>query len=1049
MSRASFSEPPLDFGPASFWFMNHRLKKDEITRQLTEMKAQGIRGFFLHPRLGMQTPHLSAEWFEIVTHTIEESRRLGLKPWLYDEDPYPSGMAGGRVVWDHPEYKARTLSIKIQETKGGDDLKILLPAGRPVAAFAYRLTGEPLTPNAEHIDLSDHFGTIRDRECSAYWPRSYYPMIKYHPHSRSESSGPRLAFHWRPPEGKWKVFIFVDEEYSDDGTFQTFADLMRPEVVRHFLDLTHEEYYKHYGDEFDKLIPGIFTDEPKVMGLFPWTGEFLKLFQEMNGYDLRPFLPALCEEMGPRTAKIRCDYRTTILRLLNSSFFQQIHDWCDEHKLRLVGHVSPEEDPLTQAHYLGNLIPLLKNFHIPGTDLIIPRVGDRKNAALNLGPKLVSSVAHQAGKRRVMCETFGASGWELNLSDMRWITDWLYVLGVNMMVPHGLFYSVDSIRKIDAAPSLFFHQPWWQHHNRYASYVRRLSYMLTGGKHVCNIAILYPIRSMWGLMPTQKREATQIRNFLVTLTRSMLEIQRDFAYLDEDDLQNAAIDDSHIVVGPEQYRILILPRCRIVHRNSIKKIQDFIANGGIVIAVDALPHLTPEAGEDPEWAEKLSNLFSEPTGKNRVSVKKHPYDGRAVFLHETKMFQNDLQDVLDDSLPRDAEITSRHQQDIFVLHRSKNNREIYFVANTSQRDANDTEMSCPMEALPQRWDPTTGKKSALPHVRNGKRVSFSLPLAARSSSFVVFDRSTESNLDATPTVVKKNRIRLTGKWSLTPESDNVVPLRAWEIQVPSESTDWKQHPLESAFKLIPYDEPLLYLVFGPAPLDDKMPPVNIRYRSKFRITSMPEHLLLVGEQSTIRGKAKVTLNSQKVKPFIQQHVYDPMNVVTDITRAAKKGINTIEVEMMVDDPQGGLLEPLRIFGDFEITAAPDASLPTLRAIRGARSVECGTWTEAGFPFYSGTCCYEKTVTLKQWGAGSRLVLCLPKMKGSAEVTINDRVAGVMTWTPYELDITDRVVPGENRLTIRASNTAANMLDLDPKPSGLLGMPVIENRIIRK
>ena len=75
-----------------------RAKEEALRRQIRIMKEMGLGGFFIFDVFtGLETRHLSAEWFVCVRACCEEAERLGMKAWLYDEDRYPSGAAGGRA----------------------------------------------------------------------------------------------------------------------------------------------------------------------------------------------------------------------------------------------------------------------------------------------------------------------------------------------------------------------------------------------------------------------------------------------------------------------------------------------------------------------------------------------------------------------------------------------------------------------------------------------------------------------------------------------------------------------------------------------------------------------------------------------------------------------------------------------------------------------------------------------------------------------------------------------------------------------------------------
>ncbi|MGH3148490.1 MAG: glycosyl hydrolase, partial [Rubrobacter sp.] len=109
-SVRGFASPPAAHGPAPLLVFNdeHEGEAGEgrISRLLEGHGRVGYGGVFLHPRPGLVTEYLSPRWFKLIRHAVRECKRLGLVPYLYDENSYPSGFAGGHVPARVPE--ART-----------------------------------------------------------------------------------------------------------------------------------------------------------------------------------------------------------------------------------------------------------------------------------------------------------------------------------------------------------------------------------------------------------------------------------------------------------------------------------------------------------------------------------------------------------------------------------------------------------------------------------------------------------------------------------------------------------------------------------------------------------------------------------------------------------------------------------------------------------------------------------------------------------------------------------------------------------------------------
>lgn len=77
-----------------------QLDPGELLRQIRVFQEMGFGGFFMHSRTGLVTEYLGEAWFEAVNVCADEAARLGMEAWIYDEDRWPSGTAGGLVTMD-------------------------------------------------------------------------------------------------------------------------------------------------------------------------------------------------------------------------------------------------------------------------------------------------------------------------------------------------------------------------------------------------------------------------------------------------------------------------------------------------------------------------------------------------------------------------------------------------------------------------------------------------------------------------------------------------------------------------------------------------------------------------------------------------------------------------------------------------------------------------------------------------------------------------------------------------------------------------------------
>ena len=90
--------PSNEYRALPFWSWNDKLDPKELKWQINEMHDKGIGGFFMHARGGLKTRYMDDEWMECIRTSAEEAEQLGMEAWLYDEEGWPSGFAGGRVT---------------------------------------------------------------------------------------------------------------------------------------------------------------------------------------------------------------------------------------------------------------------------------------------------------------------------------------------------------------------------------------------------------------------------------------------------------------------------------------------------------------------------------------------------------------------------------------------------------------------------------------------------------------------------------------------------------------------------------------------------------------------------------------------------------------------------------------------------------------------------------------------------------------------------------------------------------------------------------------
>ncbi len=563
----NFRHPLREYGILPFWFLNGALDPEEMRLQLREFRDKGMPGIILHGRYGLEMPYLGESYLERIRLAVEEAEKLGLKTWIYDEMNWPSGTADGRVLRERPDLSQRYLECINFTVRGpwfsyltGADSRYLdFERSTPVAAFAVGGDGRviDLTPNLSFVDV----------------------------------------IPWEAPAGNWRLMYIVEKEAD------YYVDALNPEATAEFLRIGYEPYAAAAGASMPSEMLGFYTDEPAMHyylpggdnPIVPWTKHMFRRFQERNGYNLRARLPDLFFDVSPESGKVRYDFYSTLTDFYSDAYYRQIHEWCREHKVLFTGHLLYEEWLRKMIRTEGNLFKHYTHMDVIGVDHLYPFIGNRDRPDEHVAIKVASSAAHQLGSERLLCESFGGIFMDATMQRMKWVADWEYVLGVNLLNPHGFHYTLEGPRKRDWPPSMFYQYPWWHYYGEFSAYMSRLSQMLTGGRHVAKVAMLWPINAMFATYTPQSHNpfGDRTEGDFNVLTDLLLRLHYDFDYLDEDMLATAALQKAEgratIRLRDEAYELLILPPMTHLKLSTVERLEAFVQSGGRALGTIFLP----------------------------------------------------------------------------------------------------------------------------------------------------------------------------------------------------------------------------------------------------------------------------------------------------------------------------------------------------------------------------------------------------------------------------------------------------------------------------
>lgn len=567
------------------------------------------------------------------------------------------------------------------------------------------------------------------------------------------------------PKGNWKVMAF----YLTEGKSRV-VDYLDERAMDAFISLTYEKYQANLGRYFGNLIKETFYDEPALHHADRmWTPTFNVTFLKLHGYSPMKYYPALWYDIGPQTAAARNALWGHRAELFATNFIKRLNDWCAARGLQFGGHLDQEE-PVNPVPVTGDLLKVFEYQALPTVDDIW------WYGRSNVSYKVVTSAAFNYDHPIARAETYAA---------YRGLTDTIafqvamdqYAMGINEQIPAR----TEQVKRAELN-----------------DYVGRLSYLLQHGRHVADVAVLYPIASLqaayrniggrqFSLAPIeQPPQITEIAyareggswppeaDYQEVGEALFRGLRVDYTYLHPEVLINrCTIENRHLILNNrenrEEFRVLILPGGRVLSAAAAAKIKEFYDQGGMVIATGMLPTQSAEFGKDKEVQRVIADVFGvSPDGAVNADVrraqdrqnlyvfwyfmKKNQAGGTAMFLQLPHPWLLDfalrqvlpLRDVGFDADIQGAMTPPKRGADydgaLTYIHKVKGGRDIYFFANSSAKSI-DTEVVFRGDKVLTVWNPHTGERQPAEFERgetNGQRITtVRLVLPSVSSLFFI------------------------------------------------------------------------------------------------------------------------------------------------------------------------------------------------------------------------------------------------------------------------------------------------------------------------
>ena len=935
----------------------------------------------MHSRTGLETEYLSDEWFDLINACADEGEKLGLEAWLYDEDRWPSGLAGG-LVTENKKFRERflTMSVIAHDKFSWDDAAL--------ATFICELKDKVICTNARQIFAPEEANA---KSCESY-----------------------LIF---------KVELAPENSFYN-GT--TYIDTMNPDATREFIRVTHEKYKEKCGEKFGKSIKGIFTDEPRRANMFyafpgqatgstastSWTDRMPEEFKKRMGYDLIPCLPELFLRVdGKEVAKVKWDFVEVTQQLFLENYAKICHDWCKENNLIITGHILEEGSLLMQTAFCASAMRYYEFMDYPGIDELTE--GGKKYWAA----KQLDSVARQTEKKWRLSELYGCTGWQFNFKSHKAVGDWQTLFGINLRCHHLSWYTMKGEAKRDYPASILHQSAWWEDYNIVETYFARMGVMLSAGEPCRDLLVVHPIESVWSRVGAFTFQTDPVVAELDQKFRDvfqwLISEKIDFDYGNEemisrlykirkDENGNAILD-----IGKASYRGVLVAGLTTIRQSVLEILKEFAQAGGHVIF----------AGAPPEYvnAEK-----SDAVEKFAAAVCSVPFDKKSMAEECAKCIAHPVSVA--------AVSDGKNTEKIFIQLRKTDDGYILALLNTDLENATGKIIvSAQVQSTKiVEWDCLSGKRFKISSNKSDENIEFTTELSAAGSRIFTISSLSDNSIPEKKNLqtVRAEKIQSPFNYSLSEPNICVLDFAKFKI----DDDEWQpeleilkvDRKIRDHFNLEYRAGHMIQPWFRDKRRGHSKPENKgkVMLAFSFNVEELPAGNLTLAMEDPEKFSAKI--NGQKI--CFDENAETWIDICFKksefLNEYFKSGENIIELETDYNEDSG--LEAIYLLGEFGVKL--NGKEKTIISL--PEKLNAGCITNQGLPFYSGSVRYE-ILPGKNLSA-DKIMISVPEQENALiKVFDKDKLIGCAPWPPYEIDITEAIKSGSEKLELEIVLTRRN------------------------
>ncbi|MCV9387350.1 glycosyl hydrolase [Reichenbachiella ulvae] len=565
-----------------WWWHGSAVTKEGITSELESFKEVGFGGVEITPIFGVKGQEdqfidfLSEEWVDMLVHTLEEAERLGLGVDMATGTGWPFG-----GPWIGENEAPRNVLHKTYVLKSGQSLKEKI---QYIQQPMVRAVGDPVGIDQIKFPIAAN-DNLQELALDQVKFEKELPLIclmAYDQAGNTLNLTDRVKngkLDWTAPDGEWQLYALFMGWHGK--MVERAAPAGEGNVIDHFSKSAIQVYFSKFDSAFKDCDLGtlraFFNDSYEVddaRGQADWTPEMFDAFQQLNGYDLRGYLPELLGQREGETSKrVLMDYRATVEQLISENFTNEWKSWSRQYDaiIRNQAHGSP-----------ANILDLYAQVDIPETE-----------GTEILKIKFASSAANVNGKRLSSSEsaTWLNDHFQSSLADIRKNLERYLLGGVNHVFYHGTAYSPDD----EVWPGWLFYaaihandrNTWWDDFSKLNEYIARIQSFMQNSQPDNDVLVYFPVYDRYaerghGLLEHFDIRGNFYKSQVKLLGDTLLEKGVAFDLISDKQIANLKVDANQIVSQGNAYQAILIPKTTYIPVATMRKLLES-ANAGVKV----------------------------------------------------------------------------------------------------------------------------------------------------------------------------------------------------------------------------------------------------------------------------------------------------------------------------------------------------------------------------------------------------------------------------------------------------------------------------------